>query len=166
MNDHQLKAAMEDQMKKDVADRMTACMETAGTNDTMVMSCKNAIKEEMKRSSLDGKKVSATKLQKGLKDAGKEKAKEAMQDCDSTKTRADCQTEAKEKMAKAMGLKSGADIKSGEFEAKVADAAVDAAAKAAKACKDARKDNAAATCEDLSEKFNAARGTTKPQDAK
>merc|ERR1719265_2869545 len=88
-----------------------------------------------------------------------------MQDC-AAATRAECQTEAKEKMAKAMGLKSGADIKSGEFEARVADAAVDAAAKAAKACKDARKDNAAATCEDISAKFNAARGTSKPTDAK
>merc|ERR1712187_509743 len=62
--------------------------------------------------------------------------------------------------------KMGKDVKAGELEAKIQDAAMEAAMKAAKECKEAKKDNAAATCADLADTFNKAKGTSKPTDAK
>ena len=161
ITDDDLRKDIKDALPGAIADQMKACMEAAGTDETKVAACKTAIKDAIIEASLDGKAPDKTQVQKVLNEAAQKSAKDVMESCELT--REECMELVKEKAAGAKGNSKGkAGISTREAESMVKAGAQNAAKDSAKACMEARKDNADAVCDDPLDKYLATKNQTKP----
>jgi hypothetical protein len=148
-------------LKEQLGDQMSACMEEAAGDTAKITECRTTLaKASMKQASFDGKEPSKADIQGMLKSAGKKKANDVMKDCDGT--REECMTLTKERVAKSMG-KASVSTKDAELFNKAG--ALSAMKDSAKACMEAKKDNASSSCDDPYDQYLEARKMSKPTSA-
>lgn len=160
VKDDELKRDVVKGLARDLGNKMMACVEQLSDDETPEQArtkCRTSFaKEEIKKAGFEDRVPTKTEIEKSLKDAGKQTAKAIAKDCDATMARTKCMDLVKDRAAKAMGkLKS--QMSDYEVEKMNLAGANDAAFEAAAACAKAKKDNAAATCEDVYTAFQSVR---------
>eukprot|EP00933_Yihiella_yeosuensis_P059014 TRINITY_DN598_c0_g1_i1.p1 TRINITY_DN598_c0_g1~~TRINITY_DN598_c0_g1_i1.p1 ORF type:complete len:871 (-),score=291.80 TRINITY_DN598_c0_g1_i1:347-2884(-) len=162
LDDHKLKRSMEKALSAELGDRMSACVEAAGTNKTELMLCRTMVAAEMKSAALDSKMPTAGEIEQMLKNSAKSKALEVAENCKGS--RSECMELAKEQMAKAMG-KAKDKIRDLDAEKFNKEAALKASVDLAKSCFEAKKENSTSSCTDVYEEVLKLRKKSKPSGA-
>lgn len=132
---------------QDLADQMEACVEEADGNRAKIKECRKVLAEAAgkhlgKRSKIDEEEM--------IRDAGKNKAREVSETCFGS--RSECMERIRERASKSMG-KLPEDLTIKDLEELNKAGAVDAAKEAAKACRDAKRADASASCQDPALRF-------------
>jgi len=153
ITDDIIRKVLDDEMKSELGDRMAACMDEA-VDDAAKESCLSLATEALGVGRERGEAPSRADVDKALKEAGEDKAKEVSKDC--KESREVCMMRVREEAAKSMG-KDPEDLSEMEVERLNMEGAKDAAKDAARGCAAARKEDASATCTEASEVFAEAR---------
>jgi len=163
ISDDEIQKDIKAAMGKDISQRMKACIEEAAKDATKIAACRTSMTAAIKDASLDGKAPSATQLQRVLQEGATAQAKDVMQNC--KKSRAECFDLVQEAAAKALGKGDKSKVSRRATEVMMKKGADMAAKDSVKACAEAKKEDASATCDDAYTKFLEARGKTKPSNA-
>eukprot|EP00930_Biecheleria_cincta_P092189 TRINITY_DN81_c0_g1_i7.p1 TRINITY_DN81_c0_g1~~TRINITY_DN81_c0_g1_i7.p1 ORF type:complete len:907 (+),score=260.12 TRINITY_DN81_c0_g1_i7:103-2721(+) len=153
-------------MSRNLADKMVACVEDAGENASARALCKERLAASSVQSAdltQSGRKLSQTDLEVALQQAALSKAREISEDC--TGSRQECKDILTERVAMSMG-KRKEDLTEKDVETIMEEGAREAGKSAAKACREAREEDANATCEDPVEKYMQSRKIEKSGDTK
>eukprot|EP00928_Gymnodinium_smaydae_P012250 TRINITY_DN1444_c0_g1_i3.p1 TRINITY_DN1444_c0_g1~~TRINITY_DN1444_c0_g1_i3.p1 ORF type:complete len:869 (+),score=244.34 TRINITY_DN1444_c0_g1_i3:62-2668(+) len=162
ITDRMLQMEASKAMTNELNDKMSSCLEDAGSDKAKQKRCRTAvIRESLMGARVGGSKKALTKadVAMALKNAAKQKAQEVSESC--TKTRKECMALLKTQMAAL-----GQTVSKVELERLNTAGAKEAAKNAAKACAEAKKEDPDATCEDPFEKFLAYQKKTKSSNPK
>jgi len=152
-------------MRGDLADKMTACVDDAAKDKTKIAECRTSLaKATLKKGDMEGKEPSKGKIEKALRDAGKNTAKNVMKDCGEA-DRKKCMTLSRERIAKTMGYDDASKVSKKMAERMNKEGAIEDVSQSAISCMRAKKDNASSSCDDLYDKYLMARKKGKPTNA-